>query len=118
MQPLVLKDRVKETTTTTGTGAVTLAGAASGYQAFSVVGDGKQTPYCIDDTNGAWEVGVGTYTLSGTTLSRDVVLSSSNSGALVNFATGTKIVFLPTPADTVSRMKSLGRILVAGGSLN
>ena len=97
---LVLKDRVKETTATTGTGTVTLAGAASGFQSFSVIGNGNQTYYAIvDPAAGAWEVGIGTYTSSGTTLSRDIVFESSNSGSLVNFAAGTKEVFCTYPAE-------------------
>jgi hypothetical protein len=97
---LVVKDRVKETTTTTGTGTITLAGAVLGFQAFSVIGDGNTTFYTIQDSvAGDWEVGIGTYTSSGTTLSRDVVLESSNSGNLVNFAAGTKDVFLTYPAE-------------------
>lgn len=91
---LVLADRVKETTTTTGTGTVTLAGAATGYQSFAAIGDGNTTYYCIaGQTGGEWEVGIGTYTLSGTTLSRTTVLASSNAGALVTFSSGTKDVF-------------------------
>jgi len=98
--PLVLKDRVKETTTTTGTGTITLAGAVSGYQSFSVIGDANTTYYTIvDASTGSWEVGIGTYTLSGTTLSRDTVLESSNSGSLVNFGAGTKDVFVTYPAE-------------------
>ena len=95
---LVLADRVQETTTTTGTGTVTLAGAASGFQSFSAVGDGNSTYYTI--TGGTeWEVGIGTYTSSGTTLSRTTVLSSSNSGSLVTFSAGTKNVFVTYPAS-------------------
>jgi hypothetical protein len=98
--PLVLADRVKESTTTTGTGTVTLAGAAAGFQAFSVIGNGNTTYYTIVDTvNGTWEVGIGTYTLSGTTLARNTVLESSNAGALVNFAAGSKDVFVAYPAE-------------------
>jgi hypothetical protein len=98
--PLVLADRVKETTTTTGTGTVTLAGAATGFQAFSVIGNGNTTYYTIvDPVNGTWEVGIGTYTLSGTTLARNTVLESSNSGSLVNFAAGSKDVFVAYPAE-------------------
>lgn len=97
---LVVKDRVKETTTTTGTGTITLAGASTGFQSFSVIGNGNTTYYAIvDQTNGAWEVGVGTYTASGTTLSRDTVLESSNAGSLVNFAAGSKDVFVTYPAE-------------------
>jgi hypothetical protein len=98
--PLVLKDRVKETSTTTGTGTLTLGGAASGFQSFSVIGDGNSTYYAIvDSTAGTWEVGIGTYTSSGTTLSRDVILESSNSGAAVNFASNPKDVFVTYPAE-------------------
>ena len=97
---LVLADRVQETTTTTGTGTVTLAGAVSGFQSFSVVGNGNTTYYTIvDSSTGDWEVGLGTYTSSGTTLSRTTVLSSSNSGSLVNFGAGTKQVFVTYPAS-------------------
>ncbi len=97
----VVKDRVKVTSTTTGTGTFTL-GAAAGisFQDFSVIGDGNTTSYTIvDPSTGAFEVGIGTYTASGTTLSRDVVLESSNSGSLVNFAAGLKEVFVAYPAE-------------------
>lgn len=97
---LVLKDRVKETTATTGTGTVTLAGAVSGFQSFAAIGDGNQTYYVISDAaTGDWEVGIGTYTASGTTLSRTTVLSSSNAGSLVPFAAGTKDVFVSYPSS-------------------
>lgn len=97
---LVVRDRVKSTTTTTGTGTITLGAAASGYQGFSVIGDGNTTYYTITDTStGAWEVGIGTYTASGTTLSRTTVLDSSNGGSLVNFAAGSKDVFVVYPAE-------------------
>ncbi len=102
---ILFYDRVKETTTTTGTGTLTLIGAAINYQAFSVVGDGNQTYYSIvDDVNNAWEVGIGTYTLSGTTLSRDTVFASSNAGSLVSFGSGVKNVFIPIPADVANRI--------------
>ncbi len=96
----VLADRVRETTTTTGTGTVTLGGAATGFQTFAAIGNGNSTYYTIagQGTN-EWEVGIGTYTSSGTTLSRDTVLSSSNSGSLVNFSSGTKDVFVTQPAE-------------------
>lgn len=95
---LVVKDRVKETTTTAGNGTVTLDGAVSGYQSFSVIGDGNTTYYAIVGPT-EWEVGIGTYTLSGTTLSRDTVLESSNSGSKVVFSAGTKDVFVTYPAE-------------------
>lgn len=100
---LVLADRVKETTVTTGTGTVTLAGATSGFQSFSAVGDGNSTYYTIaGQSNSEWEIGIGTYTASGTTLSRTTVLSSSNAGSLVSFSAGTKDVFVTYPASAAS----------------
>lgn len=96
----VLADRVKETTTTTGTGTVTLLGASTGYQSFSAIGNGNTTYYTIAGQTGSeWEVGIGTYTSSGTTLARTTVISSSNSGSLVNFSAGTKDVFVTYPAE-------------------
>jgi hypothetical protein len=97
---LVLKDRVKETSTTAGTGTLTLAGASAGFQSFAAVGNGNTTYYAIvDSTAGTWEVGIGTYTSSGTTLSRDTVLSSSNSGSLVTFSSNSKDVFVTYPSE-------------------
>jgi len=96
---LVLADRVKETTATAGTGTVTLAGAATGYQSFSAVGNGNTTYYVIaGQGTSEWEVGIGTYTSSGTTLSRTTILASSNAGSLVSFSSGTKDVFVTYPA--------------------
>ena len=96
----VLADRVKETTTTTGTGTVTLLGASTGFQSFSAIGNSNSTYYTIADQGGAnWEVGIGTYTSAGTTLSRTTVLSSSNSGSLVSFPAGTKDVFVTQPSE-------------------
>ena len=98
---LAVYDRVKETTTVVGTGTATLLGAQTGYQSFAVVGTGNTTPYYIADQSGVnWEVGIGTYTASGTTLARTTVLSSSNAGALVVFPAGTKDVGLIYPAET------------------
>jgi len=96
----VLADRVKETTTTTGTGTVTLLGASTGYQSFSAIGNANTTYYTIAGQTGSeWEVGIGTYTSSGTTLARTTVIASSNSGSLVNFSAGTKDVFVTYPAE-------------------
>ena len=95
---LVLRDRVKETTTTTGTGTITLAGAVTGFQSFSIIGNGNTTFYAIEDGTD-WEVGIGTYTSSGTTLSRDTILETSNSGSAVNWGAGTKNVFVTYPAE-------------------
>jgi hypothetical protein len=97
---LVVKDRVRETTTTTGTGTITLGGAATGFQSFSVIGNANTTFYTIQLSNtNEWEVGIGTYTLSGTTLSRDTILESSNGGTAVNFSAGSKDVFVTYPAE-------------------
>jgi len=97
---LVLKDRVKETSTTTGTGTFTLAGAVSGFQSFSVIGNANTVYYAIVNLSASeWEVGLGTYTSSGTLLSRDTVLESSNSGSKVNFSAGAKDVFCTYPAE-------------------
>jgi len=97
---LVLADRVKETTTTTGTGTITLAGAATGFQSFAAVGNANSTYYCIvGQGTSEWEVGIGTYTSSGTTLSRTTVLASSNTGSLVSFSAGTKDVFVTYPSS-------------------
>jgi len=94
---LVLADRVQETTTTTGSGTITLAGAKQGYQSFSLaIGNGNQTYYTIADQTD-WEVGIGTY--STNTLTRDTVLSSSSNGGKVTFSAGTKDVFVTYPSE-------------------
>ncbi len=94
---LVVKDRVRETTTTTGTGTVTLGGAVSGFQSFSVIGNANTTYYTIVDAiAGSWEVGIGTYTSSGTTLSRDTVLESSNAERWLTSVLALKMCLSPT----------------------
>lgn len=95
----IIADRVKETSTTTGTGSIALAGATTGFRAFSaVLATGDTTYYTIADQGGAnWEVGIGTFT-SPSTLARTTILSSSNSGSIVTFTSGTKDVFISLPA--------------------
>ena len=103
-----LNDRVKETSTTTGTGTFNLAGAEIGFESFvSGIGNGNVTYYAIsNDGTAEFEVGFGTVTDAATdTLSRDTIISSSNSDALVNFSAGTKTVFCTLPA---SRTPSAG----------
>tara|TARA_R100000995_G_scaffold81532_1_gene54439 strand:- start:2414 stop:3076 length:663 start_codon:yes stop_codon:yes gene_type:complete len=98
---LVVADRVKETTTTTGTGAVSLAGAATNFRTFSSVLSNADTTYyaIVDNANFAFEVGLGTYASSGNTITRTTVLSSSNSNSAVDFGAGSKDVILTYPAD-------------------
>ena len=112
---LALQDRVQETTTTTGTGTVTLAGAVTGYQDFTAVGNGNTTYYCIAGSGTTeWEVGIGTYTLSGTTLARTTVLASSNGGSLVSFSVGTKSVFVTYPAEKSVNLDAAGNASALG----
>lgn len=119
---LVLKDRVQETTTTTGTGTLTLGGAVTGYQSFSAIGNANTTYYAIYANGGSeWEVGIGTYTASGTTLSRDTVLASSNSGSLVSFSAGTKNVWCDYPAGKAVYTDSSGNVTgyaISNGTIN
>ncbi len=112
--PIVVADRVRETTTTTGTGTITLAGAVSGYQSFAAIGNGDETYYTIN-LGAQWEVGIGTYLGAGPTLSRDTVLSSSNAGALVDFAAGTKDVFATYPAEKA--VYTVGANIAAGSAV-
>ena len=95
---LVINDRVKETSTTTGTGTLSLAGAVTGFETFSsAIGNGNTTYYAIVNSNGEFEVGLGT--VSAAALARTTVISSSNSDSAVNFSAGTKNVFVTLPAS-------------------
>jgi hypothetical protein len=110
---LVVKDRVQEVSTTTGTGTFTLAGAVTSFQSFSAIGDGNTTYYAIV-LGSEWEVGLGTYTSSGTTLSRDIILESSNGGTAVNFSAGTKNVFVTYPAEKGLYLDASGNAIALG----
>jgi hypothetical protein len=112
---LVLKDRVKETTTTTGTGTYTLAGAVTGFEAFSVIGNSNTTFYCCTDGSD-FEIGVGTYTSSGTTLARTTILQSSNSDSAVSWSSGTRTIFCTLPAEKMSFLDASGNLVAANGS--
>jgi hypothetical protein len=115
---IVLKDRVKESTAVTGTGTATLLGAAAGYQAFSVIGNGNTTYYAIvNSEDGTWEVGTGTYSTTGPTLTRTTVFESSNSGALVDFGAGIKDVFITYPAERAIYEEPDGQTLIDGGPI-
>ena len=119
---LVLADRVKETTTTTGTGTVTLLGASTGFQSFAVVGDANTTFYTIaSQTGNEWEVGIGTYTSAGTLLARTTVLSNSSATqpSALNFSAGTKDVFVTYPAGyavAATNIGSSGQLLTSNGT--
>jgi len=120
---LVINDRVKETSTTTGTGTFSLDGASQDFETFVAgVGTGNTTYYCIVNAGtGEFEVGVGTVTdATPDTLSRDTVLSSSNSDALVTFTAGTKDVFCTIPAKkTISPvMEATGYVVTHASTLD
>jgi hypothetical protein len=116
---IVVKDRVKETSTTAGTGTLTLGGAVTGFQAFSAIGNGNVTYFAIvDNATGAWEVNYGTYTSSGTTLTRNnPPLSSSNAGALVSFTSNPKDVFCTYPSEKAIYEEVSGNVLIDGGPI-
>jgi len=106
---LVLKDRVRDTSTTTGTGTYTLANSApSGYQTFGTAIGNANTCYYVAAMGADWEVGIGTYTASGTTLARTTILASSNSGSAVNWAAGTKDVWVDYPAGKAVYLDASG----------
>tara|TARA_R100001509_G_scaffold59379_1_gene32720 strand:- start:424 stop:1506 length:1083 start_codon:yes stop_codon:yes gene_type:complete len=111
---LVIKDRVKETTTTTGTGAISLGGAVTNFQAFSSVLSNSDTTYyaIVDTTNSAFEVGLGTYASSGNTLTRTTILESSNSGSAVNFGAGSKSVFIAYPAEKAAYLDGSNQLVI------
>ena len=114
---LVLADRVKETTTTAGTGTVTLLGASTGFQSFAVIGNTNTTYYTIaGQTTSEWEVGIGTYTLTGTTLARTTVLSNSagTQPSALSFSAGTKDVFVTYPSGKSINLDASGNATALG----
>jgi hypothetical protein len=117
---IVLKDRVKETTTTTGTSNFVLGGSSSGYQAFSVIGANNFTYYCcFDNATGDWEVGYGQYTTTaGGTLVRTTVLSNSAATtSKISFSAGPKDVFITYPAEKAIYEESDGNVIVDAGPI-
>lgn len=115
---LILKDRVLESSTSTGTGSFTLTGAQTGYQSFTAIGNGNTTYYTIQGKNpdgtltGEWEVGVGTWS-TGNTLSRDTVLSNSlGTTALISFSAGVKDVFCDYPASKSVNQNADNKVLI------
>ena len=119
---LVIANRVKETTTTTGTGTVTLLGAATGFQSFAAIGNANTTYYTIaSQTGNEWEVGIGTYSTSGTTLARTTVLSNSSGTqpSALSFAAGTKDVFVTYPSEyavAATNVGTSGQLLTSNGT--
>ena len=113
---LVIADRVRETTTTTGTGTITLAGAVANFETFTANLSNSDTTYysIVDNTNGTFEVGLGTFTSSGTTLARTTVIASSNSNSAVNFGSGTKDVFITIPATKMIVKDASGNVSIDG----
>ena len=111
---LAIKDRVKETTTTTGTGTYTLGGAVTGFETFTANLSNADTTYyaCTDNTN--FEVGIGTFTSSGTTLARTTILASSNSNSAVNWSSGTRTIFMTYPADKAVYLDASGQLVIGG----
>tara|TARA_Y100000361_G_C11083308_1_gene302272 strand:- start:95 stop:469 length:375 start_codon:yes stop_codon:yes gene_type:complete len=111
----VINDRVRETSTTTGSGAFTLAGAVTGYETFATGIGTNDTYYAIHLQDGAeWEVGIGA--VSGTTLTRSSVISSSNGDAAVVFSAGTKDVFCTMPASKVAYIDNNDTTINAAGT--
>ena len=107
---LVLNDRVKETSTTTGVGAMALGGAATGFETFAAgVGNSNTTYYAIwNQGTSEWEVGLGTLDGTSANLTRTTPISSSNSDAAVNFTSGTKDVFCTMPASKAVYLDASG----------
>jgi hypothetical protein len=117
---LVVKDRVKETTATTGTGTLTLAGAVTGFQSFSsVLSNGDTTYYAIfESSTGAFEVGLGTFTTSGTTLARTTILESSNAGLAINLTAGAADVFITQPAEKAVYLDASNDVTSGAGQID
>jgi len=110
---LALNDRVQQTGTANTTVSFTLSGTVTGFQSFAVVGNGNTTYYTGTDATGNWEVGIGTYSTTGPTLTRTTILASSNSGSAVTFS-GTVNVFVTYPAEKSVNQDASGNVINAG----
>jgi len=113
---LTIADRVRETTTTTGTGTITLGGAVGNFETFTAnLSDGDTTYYAIVDANNSdFEVGLGTFASSGTTLARTTVIASSNSNSAVDLSSGSKDVFITLPASKMIFQDANGNVTIPG----
>lgn len=115
---LVLADRIQQTGSANTTVSFTLSGAVTGFQSFAAVGNGNTTYYSATDTSGNWEVGIGTYSTTGPTLTRTTILSSSNAGSAVTFS-GTVNVFVTYPSEKSINVDGSGNVqIAASGSTN
>ena len=114
---LVINNRVRELTSTTGTGAVTLGGAVGGFQTFAAgIGNNNETYYAISiNSENEWEVGLGTLNGDSSTLTRTTVLESSNGDAAVDFSAGSKEVFCTLPAEKAVYLDAAGASVPALG---
>ena len=114
---LVVKDRVKVTTATTGTGTLTLGSAVAGFQAFSAVLSNADTTYyaIFESSTGAFEVGLGTYASPANTLARTTILESSNAGSAINLTAGDADVFVTQPAEKAVYLDANGYIFTSDG---
>jgi hypothetical protein len=110
---LALNDRVQQTGTANTTVSFTLSGSVTGFQSFAVIGNGNTTYYTGTDASGNWEVGIGTYSTTGPTLTRTTILASSNSGSAVTFS-GTVNVFVTYPAEKSVNQDASGNVTNAG----
>ena len=119
---LVNPNRVKETTETTGTGTYTLEGATGNFQGFTAVGDGNTCYYCCTDGT-QFEIGIGTFTASGTTLARTTILNSTNSNNAINWSSGEKDIFVTLPSsklvfEDASNNVAVGNNITVGGTVD
>jgi len=110
---LVVNDRVQQTGTANTTVSFTLSGSVTGYQSFAIVGNGNTTYYGATDTTGNWEVGIGTYSTTGPTLTRTTILASSNSGSAVTFS-GTITAFVTYPSEKSVNLDGSGNVTTLG----
>jgi hypothetical protein len=104
---LVLADRVQQTGTANTTVSFTLSGTVLGFQSFAVIGNGNTTYYSAFDVSGNWEVGIGTYSTTGPTLTRTTILASTSAGSAVTFS-GTVTIFVTQPAELTVVQNDVG----------
>lgn len=115
---IVVKDRVQQTSTTTGTSDFVLSGSIAGFQSFAAIGNTNITYYAaVDPNTGDWEVGLGTYSTTGPTLTRTTIYESSNAGAKISFGAGAKNVFCVYPAERAIYEEPDGQTLIDGGPI-